>query len=274
MEETVMKPTDKIQAIQANHRTILLDIWSIQAGAKIVEIGCGQGDCTEALALRVGPEGHIDALDPAPLDYGSPETLGQAQSRISASDIGSFITWHQKSPQEFLISAKSGKYDIAVLCHSLWYHSSPAAITETLSALKGKANKLCIAEYALVATEPSAIPHVLAALTRAAFETHMKESEANIRTAIAPNAIQEIAEAVGWKLVNAERIVPGAELQDGSWETATVVSENFMQEVKENIKDEKVKELLNSMRESVKSASEILRGSSVQTMDVWVATFG
>ena len=36
-------------------------------GAKIFELGCGQGACTAVLAEFIGPNGHITAVDPGPL---------------------------------------------------------------------------------------------------------------------------------------------------------------------------------------------------------------
>ena len=261
------------QQPQNNHRTNLINIWPISSNSKILEIGCGQGDCTDVLARAVGPAGHIDAIDPAPLDYGSPETLGEAQARLSQSRIGPRITWHQVSPVEFLASVEEGAYDVAVLCHSIWYFASPAVVLDTLCALKGKAGKLCIAEYALSATEADAVPHVLAALTRASLEAHKIVSEENIRTALAPDAIRCIAKEVGWKLVCEKRILPEEGLEDGKWETNTVVDESFLDEVEKNIKEEKVRVVLRSMREAVKGAVATLGGKGVRTMDVWVATF-
>lgn len=258
---------------QNNHRTNLLNTWSISSNSKILEIGCGQGDCTDVLARAVGPAGHIDAIDPAPLDYGSPETLGEAQARLSQSDIGPRITWHQTGPVEFLTSVKEGAYDIAVLCHSIWYFSSPVVVSDTLRALKGKAGKLCIAEYALSSTEVDAMPHVLAALTRASLEAHKVVSEENIRTALSPDVIRGIAKEVGWKLVSEKRIVPEEGLEDGKWETNTVIDKSFLEEAEKNISEEKVKVVLTSMREAVRETVSNLKGKGVRTMDVWVATF-
>lgn len=59
-----------IQLTQTTHRIRLVSQFNIQPGDKVLEIGCGQGDCTAVLASVVGPEGHVTALDPGPLDYG------------------------------------------------------------------------------------------------------------------------------------------------------------------------------------------------------------
>jgi ubiquinone/menaquinone biosynthesis C-methylase UbiE len=55
---------------QLQHRIEILKKWDLVSGSKILEIGCGQGDCTLVLADVVGEHGHVTAIDPAPLDYG------------------------------------------------------------------------------------------------------------------------------------------------------------------------------------------------------------
>jgi hypothetical protein len=225
------------------------------------------------LANAVGPKGHVDAIDPASLDYGAPETLGQAQNRISQSEIGSRITWYQSSPLDFLASVKHDTYDVAILCHSLWYFASPTSIAETLRALKGKTRRLCIAEYALSATHPGAVPHVLAALTRYSLEIHNPASDENIRTALAPSAIRAIAESVGWRLASDKTVVPDEDLQDGKWETKSVLTDAFLEQVKQHIEDENINTVLFSMREAVKNAVQALGEKPVRTMDVWTAVF-
>lgn len=78
---------------QTKHRLNILKNFNIPPNSKTLEIGCRQGDITAVLASTL-PDAHIDAVDPAPLDYGSPETLGQAQARLSSHDIGTRIAFH------------------------------------------------------------------------------------------------------------------------------------------------------------------------------------
>jgi ubiquinone/menaquinone biosynthesis C-methylase UbiE len=59
-----------IQHSQTKHRLLLLQHWNIPTGSNILELGCGQGDCTTVLAHAVGENGRIVAVDPAELDYG------------------------------------------------------------------------------------------------------------------------------------------------------------------------------------------------------------
>lgn len=59
-----------IQHSQTIHRLELLQRWNIPTGSKVLELGCGQGDCTTVLASAVGEQGKVVAVDPAELDYG------------------------------------------------------------------------------------------------------------------------------------------------------------------------------------------------------------
>lgn len=61
----------KIQHSQTIHRIELLKHWPSIDGAKVLEIGCGQGDCTTVLASAAGQQGKVVAVDPASLDYGA-----------------------------------------------------------------------------------------------------------------------------------------------------------------------------------------------------------
>jgi SAM-dependent methyltransferase len=266
-------PKESTVNSQAVHRLEILSSWPITPGSQILEIGCGQGDCTTVLASLVENSGHIDAIDPAPLDYGSPWTLGQAQAHISASEVGNRITFHQVTPLAFLQDVPEGKYDLAVFVHSSWYFSSPLELRETFKALRGKARGLCIAEYALSTSTKAGIPHLLAALTRASLELHNSSSTANIRNAFSPSVLKCMAAEVGWSSVSERVVVPGEALEDGAWEVGSVLSEGFLEEVEPLVGDERTRLGLEGMREAVVKAVQGLGGEKARTMDVWVARF-
>ena len=75
---------DKIQQIQLQHRFALVEAFQIKPDMRVLEIGCGQGDTTVALADAVGANGQVIALDIAAGDYGAPFTLAEAHDRIVA----------------------------------------------------------------------------------------------------------------------------------------------------------------------------------------------
>lgn len=54
-----------IQHSQTLHRLALLQHWNIPPGSKVLELGCGQGDCTSVLANAVGEQGSVVAVDSA-----------------------------------------------------------------------------------------------------------------------------------------------------------------------------------------------------------------
>lgn len=64
------KHRDGTVVAQMQHRIDLINFWDIKAGNTVLEIGCGQGDCTVAIAAAIGDSGHVTALDPASPDYG------------------------------------------------------------------------------------------------------------------------------------------------------------------------------------------------------------
>lgn len=69
---SIHDPSDlSIQLSQTQHRIDFLHQWKISKASKVLELGCGQGDCTAVLACAVDEEGRVVAVDPAELDYGA-----------------------------------------------------------------------------------------------------------------------------------------------------------------------------------------------------------
>lgn len=79
----------KIVRPQIEQRASLIRTWGIKPGEKVLEIGCGQGDCTVVLATAVGDEGSVTALDPASLDYGkNPSTTVAPRTEPHPTTLG------------------------------------------------------------------------------------------------------------------------------------------------------------------------------------------
>ncbi|KAJ7626885.1 SAM-dependent methyltransferase-like protein [Roridomyces roridus] len=264
---------------QAQYRIDLVSKWSsyIKPGARVLELGCGQGDTTLVLAEAVGENGHVDAVDPGPLDYGSPKTLGQAHDTVSAGPLGQRISWVHASPLAFLAENPTKKWDAVVLSHCLWYFSSPSLITDTLRTLAKHTKAICIAEWSLESgSRAEALPHVLAAMTQGALECHkpVGESAVNIRTLVSPAQIVQLAADAGLRVVvdSEARVVPGVDVHDGRWEVGHVLTERFAQEVQQFVGDEREKGFVYALRDAVR-ANAPNGVKAVASMDGWVVVF-
>lgn len=288
-----------IQHSQTIHRLALLQQWNVPAGSKVLELGCGQGDCTTVLASAVGEEGKVVAVDPADLNYGeswicprlpemltnhiagAPYTLGQAQGHISQGPLGKQIAWVQQSPLDYLASlsalpaSEDKAFDATVLAHCLWYFASPSLILSTFRAIKQHSKRLLLAEWSLVATQPSAQPHVLAALAQAALECRKPKSKSNVRTVLGPKQLTDLAVAAGWQLDTQTRVQCGDGLLDGQWEVSACLSSSFQKEVEEQVSDERERAVVLALRDACEASLEGVEGGrkGVRSMDVWVSSF-
>ncbi|CAF4199286.1 unnamed protein product, partial [Adineta steineri] len=264
-----------IQIAQTEHRLKLAQIWSIQPGSNVLEIGCGQGDCTAVLASLVGSSGHVTGIDPGDLSYGAPYTLGQAQEHLKNSQLGAQITFKQTEVQQFLADDRSMKYDVAVLAHSIWYFASPYILQDMLQALKGRVHRVCIAEYALSTTSNSAFPHVLSVLAQNTLFLRDSTWTTNIRILLSPMAISEIIKKIGFHLVTSTILTPAEDLLDGEWETNIVLSNDFLQAVNQKVVHINEQVTICAMRDAMISAIETLKlqNKKISTMDVWTAVF-
>ena len=267
-----------LQYHQTQHRLSLIEQWAIDAGSKVLELGCGQGDCTTALAAVTGDDGTVVAVDPAEPTYGAPYTLGQAQSHISKGALGKRITWVQQSPLDYLASLRPSSapaFDATVLAHCLWYFSSPTLILETFRALKQHSKRLLLAEWSLVASQPSAQTHVLASLAQASLECRKTQSHSNIRSLLAPKRLGELAVKAGWQLEREALVQPEEGLLDGQWEVSASLSESFSDEVQDMVADERERAVVFALQDACEASLQTVPEGKkgVRAMDVWVASF-
>ncbi|KAF8591309.1 S-adenosyl-L-methionine-dependent methyltransferase [Ramaria rubella] len=264
-----------IPLAQTKHRFDIVSGWDISPGSRILELGCGQGDCTTVLSHVVGPNGHVTAVDPGPIEtYGSPYTLAQSQNHISTGRLGSRITWIEADPIAFLDSHPEDKYDYAVLTHCIWYFASPTTLENTLRALSPHTNRIAIAEWALLSSSPNAIPHILAAFAKA--DLHWRQpGQGNIRTLLSPEAIKTAGAKCGLTVEKERLIIPAPELQDARWEVSEVVSPHFLDNIDKAVASDRERCVLHALRDSVISSKSavLARGKRVQCMDVWVGVF-
>ncbi|KZT42786.1 hypothetical protein SISSUDRAFT_1058253 [Sistotremastrum suecicum HHB10207 ss-3] len=271
---TLIGEIGNVGRVQTRHRIKLIKAWEIEEGWNLLELGCGQGDCTVALAEAVGQDGHVTAVDPGPADYGSPATLGQAQAYISAGRLGSRITFVQENPIGFLKAAPEEKqYDAVVLCQCLWYFASLAEIEETLALLATRTKRILVSEFALASSELTSLPHLLSVIALGALAHRDPAPTTNVRTLISPEAIRRIlVENVKCSVVREGTVEGAGEMQDGTWESSYTLSKSFETKVNKLVSDERERNYIFTLRDAVKSAKEKLT-SKVTTMDIWFGSF-
>ncbi|CAD6892550.1 unnamed protein product [Tilletia laevis] len=186
----------------------------------LLEVGCGQGDMSIVLAEMVGEGATVVGLYPAPLTYGAPMNLGQAQAILKSSAVGSRLHFVRGDVPSYFSKKADGtptpSFEAAVVVHSLFYFPSEAALFESLTILR-KANPpikhLCLAEWALTTSNPTAIPHLLAIFA----QSFLPKADANVQTIFSPVQLKKLAERAGWKL-KSESVIANPGIQDGRWE--------------------------------------------------------
>ncbi|GAM34829.1 hypothetical protein TCE0_015r02666 [Talaromyces pinophilus] len=261
---------------QLQHRLDILQKWDLIPGSKVLEIGCGQGDCTLVLADLVGEHGHITAIDPAPLDYGAPVTLGEAQSKLKSTPYGYRITFHQSNLQDFLDSGVSEPlYDYAIFMHSIWYLPSVETLQSMLLSLRGRAKHLLIAEYVLdIRGDIAALPHMIAAISQAEFNSRYEHSsgrEDNIQSIISPKMMRTAALQAGWELQREEITEAVEDLEDGRWEVGRVLSKRYLDRLEaESGASKRRQEFANALIEAVEVNRRAPRPQvKVKTLPTW-----
>ncbi|KAH8719080.1 Methyltransferase ustM [Beauveria bassiana] len=191
------KDRERVVVPQFEHRLNLCRAWKIPTGARILDIGCGQGESTLILADAVGPDGHVTGVDTAPADYGGPVTVGQAQSFILKSPYASRLTFERaevievlqrvndktfdkiqvQSPAQNASTTEENAvnhlppspgpepiFDGAVFLHSLWYARSREIVASLFTMLaNARIPRIYIAEWMCQANKVAQEPHYLAA---------------------------------------------------------------------------------------------------------------
>ncbi|EQL00064.1 hypothetical protein G6O67_006642 [Ophiocordyceps sinensis] len=231
-------PSQKTAASRFLHRLNLCKAWTIPDGARLLDIGCGQGESTLVLAAVVGPGGLVTGVDTAPSDYGGPFTIGESQQHILASVLAPRIVFESAELAAVLGLAGDhplkAQFDGAVFCHSLWYFASSDAVRSVFAALSAaQVSHIYMAEWSGDAATVAQEPHHLAVSTQRAFHlerpSHSSRNtiEPNVRCGLLPEHLLRLATMEGWRVVRQGTISPPADMPDGHWESRFVTSETF-----------------------------------------------
>lgn len=215
---------DTIQRTQLIHRLSLVEAFQVSPGMKVLEIGCGQGDTTVALAAAVGEGGHVTSIDIAPADYGEPITLGEATETISRSILGNRISFHLQTD---LLDLPEQQYDVAVLSHCSWYFRDPEQLLTYFCKLRRMAKRICVAEWDLYDINQGNYTH-FAAVTILALYSEFVNNTGNIQHLFDRTQLQQYLQKAGWEKITVHT-VDAHYLQDGAWETdyANYIREEF-----------------------------------------------
>jgi SAM-dependent methyltransferase len=277
------------QLDQLRHRAALIDVWrrggaSIEKAAKVLDVGCGQGDQTVAL-LGVDESIEVVGVDPGPPEYGvfvsestspsltdnlfeptgSPFTLSQAQGKILSSQLfKGRIQFHQVDASRAVSLYPSRHFDTATFSHCLWYYPSRETVKSAFAALKEAGVKqLAIAEWSLQISRIEATSHLLAVLAQSLVTSEI----ANVRLVLSPRHIRELAVEAGWTLSH-EQILPSPKIKDGIWEVQAAMA---LKQDDSNSSEDAMEQHIAALKLSVEAVGGV---TNVRTMDVWVAVFG
>lgn len=203
---------------QRRYREALAAGWGIRAGARILEIACGQGDMSAILAHAVGDTGHVTAIDIARPDYGAPLTLGEATALLKAGSSGGRLTFRlQTDLLDASVTFPPDAFDAVVLAHGAWYFANLEQLRATLERVREWAPLLHFAEWDLVPQATTQVPHLIAVLLQGMIEGYHPDSEANVRAPFSRDQLHELLEETGWALTHEFRVDTSA-LHDGKWE--------------------------------------------------------
>lgn len=204
---------DTIQRTQLSHRLSIVKAFGIQHGMQMIEVGCGQGDMTVALADAVGDRGHVLAVDIASPDYGAPITLGEATAAIAESSLGERVTFKLETD---LLDLPDTLYDAAVLTHCSWYFRDPQQLLAYLKKLRKIAKLIYIAEWNPLFERMPQRGHFVAASILALYSEFV-ENDGNVQHVFDSIQIQALLKEAGWE-IDEVNVVDAHYLQDGAWE--------------------------------------------------------
>lgn len=225
MASSAVSPDAQLR--QTRFRVALVHDWQIPEGARVLEIGCGQGDTTAALADAVGARGRVVAVDVAEPSYGAPITIGESARHLSEGPLGARVKFcygfDVLDPEN---AFPDDAFDAIVLAHCTWYFDSLEQVRDTLRQIRSWAPRLYLSEWDMEPRSTDQIAHLMAVLIQGQIEAFKPESVANVRTPYAREVLHEMLQETGWTVVS-EMLIDASELDDAAWEIDACLGESL-----------------------------------------------
>ena len=191
----------------------------------MLEIGCGQGDTTAALADALGSRGRVVAVDPADPTYGGPISLGESARHLSDGPLGARVRFRfgfdVLDPEN---AFPPDAFDAIVLAHCTWYFDSLQTLHDTLAQIRPWAPVLHLSEWDLEPRSMEQTAHLLAVLIQGQIEAFKPESAANVRTPYSREELHRLLAETGWA-AESETVLDTSALDDGAWEIRACLEE-------------------------------------------------
>lgn len=208
---------------QLAHKTSLVQYWEVEEGHRVLEIGCGQGDTTIALAHAVGISGHVIAIDKESPNYGTPTNLRDAHDAIGRSPLGKYVTFHTGANiLDGHWDFPARHFDLVVFSNCSWYMDEAQTLKLLFSRVRPWCKRLAFAEWYPVPQNERQFPHLLASILQSTIHSHWPESEmGNVTSLITSSSAKAMAKSAGWKVLKDQLTSSSIELEDGKeWEIA------------------------------------------------------
>ena len=205
------------QRRQTWFRCSVVDAWGIPEGARVLEIGCGQGDTTAVLANAVGPSGSVVAVDSGPPTYGSPISIGESMHGLIEGPLGPRID--ARMPYDLLEANDfdDDAFDVVVLAHCSWYFASMDRLEATLRLANRLAPRIALSEWDIQAADEASLAHCLAIQIQAEIGKWLPSDQLNIRTLTTRDEAIAMLGSAGWEVASVASI-DSRSLDDGKWE--------------------------------------------------------
>ena len=210
---------DHVIERQISQRLELVEFWKVCPDYRILEVGCGEGITTVALAAAVGEKGQVVAVDIDGPDQWEDPPLGELVDHVRNSALGDRIQFMLATDLlDPHVEFADAYFDLAVFNQCAWYFPDPDLLRQLFVRVHPWAQRLGYHEWDVNPDTMEQIPHMLSAMIQAHLES-LGFEVGNIKSLILPEESKAIAVESGWEIVDQCRLESSHTMPDGiDWE--------------------------------------------------------